>query len=965
MLRAGLILFLALLAQAQALTILAPLDRLAAPGEFVTLVFRLEAPDALTVEVSAESASGWRILRQPGTVQLGPGRSVPVALTVEVPADALAFSSDTLTLRVLTPTERRQGAVVLTVSELLDLQLDVPREVTLTPEGFTVVVNNRGNSPDEAELRLLRGTEVLARHALSLAPGERREKSLTVPADGFYTLELTNERGVEQRRTVNVIRFGAPPPQPLRLSAELTAGLELNGGWGAELSLEGPLSDFSTLEAKLAAPGWQRSFAEVTHDRLSLRVGSGWRDPFRLNLPTHFGVAGSWQQEGWGVAAALGGLGEERLAGVIAGALTPPGYSVAAALGLSAGLPLARLRAELLAEGSLTAELDYRQGAFGVAVAGEADGLPGHLRAGLEAQGLGQRAARLTARADYRQGGLAVYGDATVPLAPEARLGGRIGFSVALAAPLRLSAQLGTESFVRLAHQAQTAGGWHALAFGLRHHAQGLGLELEGSWTRMAEDHLSLRGRLTYYPAVARLDGNVGLLYQLTLSPVVLALSAGWDIGEQILGAGAALSYRQGPWRVGLSASLAYGYAPAIADRWSFSAALSGGYAFAVEVPPALVAAAGGRRLGVLEGAVQVGERPLSGVVISVGRYRFESDTDGRFRAELPPGRYHLAVELATLPIAYRLLEPSLEVEIEVQAVTTVTLTAVATTVLSGLVLEDRDGDGLPDQPLRGVAARLVLTDAEGLRRLVATDEAGRFQVRGLLPGPVAVRLVELPLGATVIGEAQQTWQLQPGLPTGVTFLVQPVQPRPFVPRALRIRSIAVEAERLPPGAAPLVQVAVQGEADSVQVVTPDATHDLEPLTEGIWSGRVTVPPTAAPGVYGFTVVARAAGAEATRRGQVIVDAAAPALELTSDAPVRPGGVLTVSVATYFEASAVTFTHPFGAAVALVEQAPGRWTGTLAIPYDAADAVYTLGVRAVTLDGRVYQQELRFRVLAP
>ncbi|MBS3967390.1 MAG: hypothetical protein KGZ60_09080 [Truepera sp.] len=964
MLRAGLILFLALLAQAQALTILAPPDRLAAPGEFVTLVFRLEAADPLTVEVSAESASGWRILRQPGTVQLAPGRSAPVAVTVEVPADALAFISETLTLTVLTPTERRQSAVALTVSELLDLQLDAPREVTLTPDGFTVVVTNRGNNPDRAELRLLRGTELLARHALSLAPGERREKSLTVPADGFYTLELTNERGVELRRTVNVIRFGAPPPEPLRLSAELTAGLELNGGWGAGLSLEGPLSDFSTLEAKLAMPGWQRSFAEVALNGLSLRLGGGWRDPFRLNLPTDFGVAGSWQQEGWGVAAALGGIGEERFAAAIAGALTPPGYSVAAALGLSAGLPLARLRAELLA-GSLTAELDYRQGAFGVAVAGEADGLPGHLRAGLEAQGLGQRAARLTARADYRQGELTVYGDATVPLAPEARLGGRIGLSAALSGPLRLSAQLGAESFVRLAYQAQVAGGWHALAFGLRHNAVGLGLELDGSWTRSAEDHLNLRARLTYYPGVARLDGNVGLLYQLTLSPVTLALSGGWNIGEQALGAGAALSYRQGPWRVGLSASLAYSYAPALADRWSLGLRLSGGYAFAVEVPPALVTAAGGRRLGVLDGLVQVGDRPLPGVIVTLGRYRLASDAAGRFRAELPPGRYHLAVELATLPIAYRLLEPSLEVEIEVQAVTTVTLTAVATTALSGLVLEDRDGDGLPDQPLRGVAARLLLTDAEGLRRLVATDETGSFQVRGLLPGPVAVRLVELPLGATVVGEAQQTWQLQPGLPTEVTFLVQPVRPQPFVPRALRIRSIAVEAERLPPGAAPLVQVVVQGEADSVQVVTPDATHDLEPIEQGIWSGRVVVPLIAAPGVYGFTVVVRAGEAEATRRGQLVIDAAAPVLELTSDAPVRPGGVLTVSVVTYFEASAVSFTQPFGTAVSLVEETPGRWAGTLAIPNDAADAVYTLSVQAVTADGRVYQQELRFRVLAP
>lgn len=304
--------------------------------------------------------------------------------------------------------------------------------------------------------------------------------------------------------------------------------------------------------------------------------------------------------------------------------------------------------------------------------------------------------------------------------------------------------------------------------------------------------------------------------------------------------------------------------------------------------------------------------------------------------------------------------------EIAAHEVTTVALTAVATTVLSGRVLEDRDGDGLPDEPARGVAARLLLTDAEGLRRLVATDEAGSFLVRGLLPGPVELRLIELPLGATAVGEDSQTVRLLPGLPTQVAFLVQPAAARaqPFAPRALRIRSIEVGAERLPPGAAPLLRVVVQGEADSVQVVTKDATHQLT-LEDGVWTGRVTVPSTAAPGVYGFTVLAHAGDAEASRRGQLIIDAAAPILELSSNAPVRPGETLQVAVVAHVAADTLSLSQPFGDAVALTEEAPGRWVGVLDIPEDAEDAVYTLGVRVVTTDGKVYAEELRFRVVAP
>lgn len=971
--RAGAIAFVLLaltaMAQAQLPVVLAPADRFVAPGEFVTLVFRLEAALPLPVEVTAASASGWRILRQPGAVALSPERSVPVAVTVEVPADALALSRDRILLEVAAAAGRVQSAVTLTVSERVNLVLEAPREVTLTPEGFRVVIANRGNTLAEVALRLLRGSEELEVRERLLPPGGRLEEAVTVPDEGVYTLELVGERGLEARQTVRVIRFGVPPPEPFRLSAELTGGLSLAGSWQSGLRLTGPLSDVSTLDARLELPSWQRSFAELTLDRLSVRVGGGWRDPFGLDLPGDVGLAGSLRHDGWGVAAALGWLGEDRFSGVVAGAWTPPGYRVAGALGLRAGLPLAQLRAEVP---GLVAALKHRAGGTALALTGEADGRPGRWQFGLGALDLGLSTARLAAQADYRQDTAAVYLDAALPLASEASLRGRIGLSAPLAAALpgqlRLGAQLGAqESFLRLAYQAELTGGWRSgNALGLRYDAVGLGLELDSSVTRSADDYLNLEARLVYYPGVAELDGRLGLRYQRTVAPFTLAFAGGWNLGEESLGASVALGWQEGPWRATLSTSLAYGYAPALTERWSLGAAFGGGYTVAVEVPPEVVAAAGGRRLGVLEGRVQAGDRPLPGVTVTVGRYRFASDADGRFSAELPPGRYLVAVDLGTVPLAYRLLTREIEVEITAKQVTAVTVEVVLTTALRGRVLEGRAEDGVPDDPARGVVARLLLTDAEGLRRTLLTDEEGAFEVRGLLPGPVELQLVELPLGASVVGDDRKVIELLPGVPAEVTFVVQPLVPRvlAFPAQALRIRSVEVEAERVPPGAAPLVRVELQGEADRVEVVTADAVHELVPV-QGIWSGRVAVPLHTPPGVYGFTVRARAADAEVTRRGQLVIDPTSTALELTSSAPVRPGEDLRVTATTYFQADAVTVRQPFGEDLVLVEEAPGRWATTLRVPAGAEDAVYTLNVRAVTADGRAYEGELRFRVLVP
>jgi hypothetical protein len=784
------------------------------------------------------------------------------------------------------------------------------------------------------------------------------------------------------RRSVNVLRFGVAEPESFALAADLGLGLTTSGSRFSTLTVKGALSDFATLDARVDAPSWRRSFAQVTLQHGSLRVGGGWRDPFGLGLPGAFGIAGTWSGDGWGAAAALGHVSGDRFAGAVAGSWTADALSVAAGIGVVEGSPLLAVRAEhAVAERKVVASAGWDRGGGSLATRAELRDDDGTIDLRAEARGIGTDRLRLDVGVRYRFGDDVLYADGGWSQvggpAWSGRAGGAFAITADLPGTLRLGMQLGVhESFAQLGHRIDVRGGWQAAhALGARVDGDGVGVTFDAGWTRSGADHLAFDARVAYRPTADRLTGRVGGRYQVELDAWTANASAGWDVGQRALGASAGLAWRDGAWRTEVDASVGYAWGAA-AGRWTASATFTGGYAWRWPLPPAVSDAFGGRRVGAVRGRVVVvgADGPggaeavgLAGVIVEIGRYRVATDEDGAFAIDLPPGRYPAAVVAATVPVAVRLLDaPRTEVEVRLREVSEVAWQATRTTVLSGRVLEDRDGDGVADDPPRGVAARLLLTDAEGLRRVLVTDADGAFSARGLVRGEAELLLLDMPAGATVVGEERRTVRLAAGEAAVVEFLVQPlvVVARSFAAQALRIRGAAVEAERVPPGAAPLVRVEVQGDVRSVVVESAVGSVTLL-RQDGVWVGRVGVPTDAPDGVWPFTLVARGVDGEAMRRGQLVVAGDATAVALASDGPVRPGGGLRLTLTAFLDVERVTVGSPFGEALQLEETEPGRWEAVLAVPSDAEDAIWTLDADVVSADGRGFTAQARFRVLAP
>ena len=553
------------LAAAQPVQVLAPPDRFVAPGEYVTLVFRLTADAPVEVRLEASTEAGSPILSRLGDVTLAADRSTPIALTVEVPRDAPAFVAERVTLTVEADGVATTHSVELSVGERLALALEAPRDVTLSDEGVLVTVRNDGNGVERAVLELRRGAEVLERRELELTAGEHRAVQLPLRDDGSHTLLLVGERSGEVRRALGVVRFGAPPAVPLRLSGEVSAAVRSSGAWQGAVTLRGPLSDLATLDSRLDASTPRRSFAEVTAAHARVRLGAGWRDPLGLNLPSAQGVAATYRIDGITIAGSLGVDDAGAVATGVGAEWRGDAVRVAAGAGWGDAAPVLALRsASDASDTRWSVAASYRREVLSATIGGEFRDGASTTRLGLEALDLLGPAARLTASVQLRDADGVAYADARVPLAAQDTWNGRLGVTrsvlSALPGDLRLAGQLGTrESFARVSYQSALGGGWRtSTAFGVRADTTGVGLTLDNGWSNLGADAFAADLRVLYYPARGELDGRVSGRYQLERDAWTLSLGAAWDVGESRVGGTAAAVWRDGPWRVDVGATAGY-----------------------------------------------------------------------------------------------------------------------------------------------------------------------------------------------------------------------------------------------------------------------------------------------------------------------------------------------------------------------------------------------------------------------
>jgi hypothetical protein len=946
----------------QTLTVEPLADRLVTPGEFVTLVYRITTSVQQTVTAQLTVSTGWLPLRPPAELALEPGRTNFLSVTLPVPPSAEAGSVATVTLDLMSETERQSLSHQLTVREQLAVGLMAPAEVVLGREAVTVTVTNAGNSKVALRLTLERGVAVLAETTLQLAPQTSQTHTFTADDEGLYSVAAYLAGEEVARRALRVMRFGVPPPEPLQLRGTLRAELG-TAGYSVSLRGAGQLSDFVSAEGQLTLPNWSESFVALSAQTYQLRLGRVRGRSLGLSVPGYFGVAYQTDIAPYRLLIGGGWVRAQQFSVLVGGALLQDGLEAALIIGIASGQVFGGGRVQLAGDGTrVEAQAEYVGRAFSVRL--RADTLlasaPLEVRAALE--GLGSPGAQLRAASHWRSERWTLGGDITLPLAGEraldATLEARSRLKVALPGELAFGVRWGVRrsdaqlSYVtRISEALQLA---QRLTLG-RDAGDGY-LRADTQLALTGASFIALDGALSYYPGLGAVDGALGVRGRLEHQRFTVSGEARWAFPVHQLAVGFSGAYSVDPLTIEMSAGLQYAAEPGA----SASFRVAGQYAWALPTPDGVVSALGGRNIGVLQGQVRAAELGIEGVLVQVGRYQLLTDALGRFEAQLPPGSYTVRLVEGSLPSVYQ-LSSAAEVSVVVGRgeVTTVAYLLLERAVIRGQIT-------LEGAAPIGIRARLGVRTADGLLRLVMTEDDGSFTLRGLPPGPAEVTLLNLPAEYRVVGDARIVTELRSGAVSEVTVAIERIQidARQFAAQQLRIRQATSEVERVPPGAAPLITVTLSAEAERVSLRTPEGVVPLALADDQVWQGRLPLPP-AAMGIYPFTVVAEAAAETVERSAQLIVDAAAPAYSVTLSSPVRPGGVLTLSVQSYMALREI-YAEVFGALFELTgDNDTGSWRLSISVPSDAEDAVYPLLLTGVRADGASFTERLAFRVLRP
>jgi hypothetical protein len=530
-------------ATAQTIKITAPENKEVTPGEFVTLVFRLETPQDLTLEATANSALGWDILRQPGTLGLIANESKPIALTLNVPNTAAATSVETVTLTV---GDETPVSVNLTVRERHEIEVQTPVDLILDKDNLTVLLSNRGNVAEEVKLELLATGELVEERLLTLEPLSEGEQVFQLGHEGLYIVKLTNTTGLEITKAVNVIRFGVPEPEPFTLVGEAHASLDTNLSWGTAFLLGGSLSDDWVFDSLLEAPRWRRSFASLDSDSWGVRLGfSATPRPFFSNFPQTFGVSGRYSQEQARLIASFGWLGGSQWSGYIAPALEQNGARVAVGAGISAGQMIAGATYHFEYEnGETDLALSYLPGGFNAEGRVETFNIPGKLVLRSGFTHLGERDASFGMQGDYSLDTFIAYAGGTLALGPDAISDYSLGISSDIPADVSGNLGIGVQfsSLSRgatLRYSTPIGNGWQTNnQAGIFFDKDGFGVSLDTHWSVTQQNYLSLDGQFIIRDALP-LEGKLGARLEVPFDVVRGYGETEWSLGDQNVGVNA------------------------------------------------------------------------------------------------------------------------------------------------------------------------------------------------------------------------------------------------------------------------------------------------------------------------------------------------------------------------------------------------------------------------------------------
>ena len=426
---------------------------------------------------------------------------------------------------------------------------------------------------------------------------------------------------------------------------------------------------------------------------------------------------------------------------------------------------------------------------------------------------------------------------------------------------------------------------------------------------------------LDYQTSTGRLFGSAQLGYQLTRA-FTLQGTVGIDANH-------ALTYR-----IGLSANLLTG----------------------LQVPPSVVSAFGGLRLGTVRGRVvrhtPTGVQGVPGVVVvaAAADRQARTDRNGAFVLRLPPGTTPL--QLAHLPLDLSVVG-SPRVTVRLHRTTTIDITVKRSFDVSGQVYTAKPGNRHPNAQSRGLPYVAVrLTGPGGKEQTTGTDASGNFDFGGLAPGRYQLELVQrsLPTG-------YQPNQGPVGVDLGPSNSAPSVElsaapPRTVVTTTLTAGSLALHA-RVTPSTAPAgAQLTVTATAPGASQVSARWASGpavvLSAVGGGRFRGSVTLPRLpkrngrpASAGAEVLQVTARSAKHSVTQEETVIVTPGPLATLTLTPGFATSGQRVSVEAHVLVKASRVE-VQLRGATVPLSRADRGRYTGTLVAPAAAGTFTVTL-----------------------